>query len=188
MTVPSSFDYLRNGPTPAEILSACGVPVRLRAPSRALSLACLFALCAWIFEGARFGEALRSESVSEVRYTRQVATLKALRIYEKRVRTLIDLDDHIRTIAESGTAAARRLAALSVDLPPNVWITAITPDADGMMLDGRVRDFTVLSDALVRLNADPLLAKPSLLSAQLTRTGAAAIGLRFVLRLEGSAQ
>jgi Tfp pilus assembly protein PilN len=183
MTVPSSFDYLRQAPTLEEVLSACRVPGRLRAAFRAVWLSCLFVLCAWTFEGSRLKQAIRTESLTNAHYTQQIVLLKTARIYEKRVRLLTDLDDQIRTIAESGTLAARRLAALSVDLPPDVWITALTPEADGVMLDGRAGNLTSLSDALVRLNADPLFEKPSLLSAQLTSSAAKPIRLRFVLRL-----
>ncbi len=65
----------------------------------------------------------------------------------------------------------------------DVWVTAITPDGDGVMLGGRSRDLNALSDTLIRLNADPLFAKPSLLSAQIAGTTTAPLGLRFTLHV-----
>ncbi len=187
MNVLSSFDYLRSMPTLEEALSSFRVPKSFQAACRALCCSCLFALSAWVFEGARMHRAVQSERLNASRYAQQLSELSAERVYEKRVRLLTDLDRRVRTIAESGTLAARRLAALSADLPKNVWITAITPDAGGVRLDGRTRDLNALSDALIRLNADPLFARPSLLSAQTTPPAAAPLGLRFTLHIAATA-
>lgn len=131
--------------------------------------------------------AVQAERLNSDRYARQLSVMATERIYEKRVRTLTDLDRRVRTIAASGTLTARRLAALSTDLPANVWITAITPESGGVMLDGRTRDLNGLSDALVRLNADPLFANPSLLNAQITPAAVARLRLRFTLHIAAAA-
>jgi len=182
MSAPATFDYLRAAPTLEEALLLYRIPKQLQAACRALCCSVLFAMTAWVLEGARLDRAVRSEQLDADRYARQVSALSAQRVYEKRVQFLTDLDKRVRMIAESGTLAARRLAAVSADLPANVWITAITPDADGVMLEGRTRDLNGLSDALLRLNADPLLAKPALLNAQVT-AGAAPVGLRFTVHI-----
>jgi Tfp pilus assembly protein PilN len=185
MIVPTSFDYLRPLPTLEEGLFSCRVPRPLRAACRALSCACLFAVCAWAFEGARLHQATQAEERNSKRYAEQRSVLVGASVHEKRARLLADLDRRIRVIAGSGTQAARRLAALSADLPGNVWITAITPDTNGVLLDGRTRDLTGLSNTLVRLDTDPLFTEPSLLSAQVTTTAVASLGLRFSLHLAG---
>jgi Tfp pilus assembly protein PilN len=115
----------------------------------------------------------------------QLSALSLAKVYEKRVRLLVDLDRRVRTIAASGTTAARRLAALSADLPANVWITSIAPDSNGITLDGRARDLTGLSDTLIRLNADVLFGQPSLLSAQVAATTAPSLALQFSLHVAG---
>ena len=184
MNVPVSFDYLRPSPSLEEVLFSCRVPKEMRASCRALCCSVLFALTAWVLEGARLHRALQFERADADRYSRQLSALNAERVYEKRVQALTDLDRQVRIIAESGTLAARRLAALASDLPGNVWVTAITPDAAGVMLDGQTRDLNGLSDTLVRLNADPFFLRPSLMSAQrMAATAVTPPGLRFTLHI-----
>lgn len=183
MTRPSSFDYLRAYPTLEEIAFACRVPRPLRSACRALCYSSLFALCAWTLESVRLHRAAQVEQVNAKRYAQQLGVLAAAKIHEKRARLLTGLDRQVRAIAASGRTEARRLAALSADLPENVWVTSITPERTGVTLEGRTRDLTGVSSALVRLNADPLFSEPSLLSAQAARAAAAALGLRFSLHV-----
>lgn len=188
MTGLPSFDYLRSFPTLEEIVLSCRAPRPLRAACRALSYSCLFVLCAWAFESARLHRSAQAEQMNAKRYARQLDVLTAAKVHEKRARLLTELDRRVRAIAASGSVEARRLAALSADLPADVWVTSVTPDTTGVMLEGRTRDLTGLSNALVRLNADPLFSEPSLLSAQAATSAAAAVALRFSLHLAGAGQ
>jgi len=182
MTAPLRFDYWRDTPALEEIALVWQTAGPMRAACRALGFAFLFVLGIWSFESIRLHRAAAAERFNATQYSRQQNTLKTLRVREKQIRRLMDADDRVRTIVASGTVAARRLAALSNDLPETVWITAITPDANGMMLDGQAGDLSGVSNALDRLSEDPILGQPSLLSAQFG-AGPAAGGLRFTVHL-----
>lgn len=185
-TVLTSFDYLQSVPTWAELASACRLSRPMRPALHALACCCLLTLCAVSLEVMRVQRAAQAEAIDARRYAQQLDELRVANVHAKQAKFLTDLDQRIRTIAASGTLAARRLAALADDLPSNVWITAITPDTNGLVLDGRTHDFTGLSDTLIRLNAEPLFVEPSLLNAQVVTPAATPLALRFSLHLASS--
>jgi len=179
----TSFDYLRNGPSLREVLSAYRLPSYLGAPIRALLYSVVFAGVVWGGETVRLQRAVQDENIRARVYAEHVRALNQAKIYERHVKALTDLDSRVRSIAGSGTATARRLAEIARVLPRDVWLTAITPDGTGLSIDGRTQGLSGLSNTLLHFAADPVVGQPTLTGTEIAQDTIGPLGLRFSLQL-----
>lgn len=160
------FDYARSArPMFVRRLLEFRVPPRLHAAAVALAgaLAVIGGACG--IEAYRLREALTMESVYQARYDAVHARLQETHVYRERVRALVDLDRRVRSIAESGDADARALAEIANMLPAHTWLTGISRDAGGLVLEGDARDLGVLGGVIRNLMHAKHVHRPTLLGA-----------------------
>lgn len=179
----TSFDYFRSEPGLRSFVYVLRPPAELRLPLTALSVACLAVFSAFGIERARLGSTLRIERAYLLRFEAQKRILAAAKIHWHRAEQLLALDRGIRVIARSGTQNARRLASIADDLPADAWLTQISPDPAGSVIQGRTRDWLGLADTMRRLERDSIAGEPELAAADMLEHVKPDVALRFTLRL-----
>ncbi len=160
------FDYLHS-PKPllvARILEM-RVPERFHNALFALAGALAVIAGAWGIDAYRLREALRIQAVYQQRFDRADWALKQTNVYYNRVKAIADLDRRVHDIAASGDADARMLAEIANRLPQHAWLTGISQSADGLALDGRAKDLSVVSRVMRGLMQIKDLRSPVLVSA-----------------------
>lgn len=177
------FDYLhaaRAGWILA--LQRFAIPAHLLAASYALAASAAVVCGAAAIERSRCHEAQRIEMAYRLRYERSARAVQAAHIYSKRVASLLAFDDEVRGIVASGDINAERLADLADHLPRHAWLTSLSLDSEGMVLEGRASDFETLGrvvDALMhaRRARNPVLTGAKIVST--SRQTAIDYGIRL---------
>jgi len=101
---------------------------------------------------------------------------------------LTELDGAVRRAAESGTRVAQRLASVARDLPTDAWLTAITPDASGMTLEGFGASLDAVRRALLGFSRDPNAGAPELERTDLDESSSGKSFVRFSMHLSVGAR
>ena len=181
-----SFDYLR--PARPELLARLmeiRIHRRLYAPAATL-LCALFAVCAaWGIEAYRLTAAIRVESAYDRQFERSRRDVAQADIYFDRVRDLVTADEQVRDIVASGIARAERLAGIADAMPERAWLTAISNDGSGLLLQGESTNLQELSRFLSALTHVEGIRNPSLVNAQVDTGARNGRLVKYTLRIDG---
>ena len=181
-----SFNYLPETPRLQDAFTRLFVPRALQLPLRLLAALTIFSVLLVIYENSRLRQARLDEQIAAREYAAQTAPMRDAKSYERRVRSLMELDAEVRRAAKSGTLAAGKLAAISRDLPQDTWLTAITPDSTGLSLDGIAVNLNGIARTLVSLSRDPQAGQPELLRTELGQSTEASF-VHFIVHLSVAA-
>ena len=182
------FDYLHSGrPLHLQRLFEFRRPERLQTPVFALLGSVAVVAGAWGIESYRLREALVVQTVYQEHYDVAQANVKETKSYYDRVQKLVRLDRRVRSIAASGDADARTLAAIANELPQHAWLTAISHDATGLALEGRAKDLDVVSRVLRGLMRAGGVRNPILESAQFDKEPSGQGLMKYAIHLDGAA-
>jgi Tfp pilus assembly protein PilN len=178
-----SFNYL---PEPAKLRDVIGrrpVPIALRVPLQILGCCLLFAVFTWLLESLRADRVQRIRQAAAAEYAAQSTAMANANVYARRVAMLQSLDSEVRRAAESGTSAAQKLSSVARDLPADAWLTAITPDARGLVLEGMAANLDTVRRALVSFSRDAGAGEPELVRSEIAQTSAGTPLVRFSMHL-----
>jgi hypothetical protein len=181
------FDYL-HAPRPLLFTQLCAlcVPPRLQAPFAALAAAVMIVGGAWGIDAYRLLYTLHVEEAYRQRYEQTQQALKRANLYYDRVRRIVELDRAVRDIAASGDANARMLAELARDLPPHAWLTGISNEGNGLALQGRAKDLSVVSGVMQGLLRSKRLHDPVLISAALNEAQQRDTTMTYEIQVDGA--
>lgn len=183
------FDYLHSArPVLLRRLLEVRVPERFHNALFALVGSLIVIGGAWGIDAYRLREALRVESVYQQQYDSSQRRLEQTHVYYSRVKTLVDLDHRVRSIAASGDADARILAEIANRLPAHAWLTGISHDGTGLALDGRAKDLGVLSSVMHGLMQAKHLRSPTLVSADLDKVHGQDTAMKYEIHIDGAAR
>jgi Tfp pilus assembly protein PilN len=147
------------------------VPAHMRMPLLAFAAAVAIACGAWGIESQRLHQALASEAGYESSARRAELRVEALRLSAAQVGRRLSLDRRVRSIRESGTGQARRIAELGNALPQDVWLTAVREDDTGIALEGGASNLAALGRAVRILASDRGASRVTLLRASAAEDG-----------------
>lgn len=182
------FDYLHSArPLFLQRILELRVPERYHNALFALIGSVVVIAGAWGIDVYRLREALRVEAVYQQRYDEAEHALKETNLYYDHVKALVDLDRHVRRIAQSGDADARTLAEIANTLPAHSWLTGISHDATGLSLDGRAKDLAVLSGVMEGLMHAKHVHRPTLVSASLDKDRGEIPEMKYQIHIDGAA-
>lgn len=146
------FDFLHDGPPLAiERLRAFAIPVHVRVPLGALFTAMLV-VAAWHgLEGGWIARARHEDLIARERLEDMRSAFAATNLKRRDVEQLLVLDRRLRAIRLSGTRVSTRFAALANALPSKAWLTSISPDGNGVLVEGRSEGLRVLATTIEAL-------------------------------------
>jgi hypothetical protein len=183
----NSFNYLRSArPDWLRRLTDLRVPERLHAALLGVVVATTFTCGACGIEQHRLSQARQHEVYNRQRFQRSLRALEKSRVYYDRVRALVNLDMRVRAIVASGHSSALLLAELANRLPQHAWLTSISRDESGTILEGQARDLDTIGDMLRSINGAGDLGVPTLMSAQVVPVRAGGALIKYVLHLDGA--
>ena len=156
----------------------------MRVPVAALCGSLVLLAGAGLIEKAHYVQSARVEQSYRQRFELSEARLRAVNILYRHVLAIAALDSEIRSITDSGDADARRLEDIANKMPSHTWLTAITHDANGVVLDGKTRDLGSLSDLLRGLMRLRRASNPVLRSAVVTDGSPKTTAVAYELHLD----
>ena len=178
------FDYLHARRMP--LWQGVRVPERLHAGLCALAGAAALVTGAWSIETVRLQDALAVQETYQARYDRAQQELERADVLYDRARTLVALDRQVRAIAASGDADARELAEIANRLPRTAWLTGISHDATGLVLQGRAADLSAVGEVVRGFLNARYLRSPQLVNAVLDRETDRTDPVAYEIHLEGA--
>ena len=181
------FDYLHSArPVFVQRLLEVRVPERFHSVLFALCGALAVIAGAWSIESYRLQEALKMQAFYQRQHDVAEVELKRANVYYGRVRSLVDLDRRVRHIATSGDTDVRTLAEIANELPQHAWLTGISHDGDGLSLEGRAKDLSVVSNVMRGLMRAKDLRAPTLQSASLDKDASGEAAMKYAIHIDGA--
>lgn len=182
-----AFDYLRGERATVLLrIIECRVPQRLHSSATALAIAVVVALGAWGIESYRLSSALAIQGLYETQFAGSERAVAQTRVRYRRLQERAALDRRIREIRTSGFLDAERLAEIANRLPAHMWLTSITRDSGGMLLEGSARSLASLSLAIDGLSRSTRLRNAVLVSATSEEeSGSGRRQLKYQLHVDG---
>lgn len=160
------FDYLHESqPEHIERLRTWKAPVELHAPLCALLTIVFVIVCAGGIETLRLRAAHEAEAHALLRAQTARSQLAAANLLRVRVDAMLQLDRRLREIRLSGADASRQLADIADHVPPHAWLTSLSQQKGIVDLNGKVANFTTLSQALADLMKSGEVHAPTLVRA-----------------------
>lgn len=161
-----SFDYLHSArPDIIVRILEFRIPSRLQSAIAALAGSIVIAGGAWGIESYRLSAALTVETTYQANYERSETALARENVYFDRVKNLVALDKRLRDITASGNVTARRLAQIGNALPQKAWLSSISRDGDGLLLEGGASDMASVGRVLSALTNAHGISNPTLVDA-----------------------
>lgn len=160
------FDYLRESmPESLDRIRMWRAPAHLHAPLRALVTVAIVIAGAAGIEAGRASSAHAAETNALLRAQAARTQLAAANLLRVRVDAMLQLDGRLRGIRLSGARASQRLADIADHVPQHAWLTSLSAQKGTVDLNGKVANFTTLSQALADLMNSGEVQAPTLIRA-----------------------
>ncbi|HEY0799177.1 MAG TPA: PilN domain-containing protein [Candidatus Baltobacteraceae bacterium] len=141
------------------------VTTRTRQALVALTIVCAIIIFGDAIEQARLVQARGAASAISDRLDTDQQAMAGLRTSEETVHRLAALSQSVTAVQDSGTLRAAEFAEIGDRLPAHLWLTSIHQDHDGLIIDGGAQNYSVVGEAIGRLEHARTVGDPVLVSS-----------------------